>query len=212
MKRYKNDAEIKIVFSQIFVALFAILLIINIANEIRHNDFKNIKYYIMILVPCVYVIIFLSMNYYRKIFFNEKSIFLKKIISKKKINYYEILEINKPNIVTVNRIIKLYPYDEYFWEEIKEKYLQYYENNIEYFNETKDIYAELLEIKYEINNEEMLRNMKIRVRQSIFVAVFIWIIYLGNYLSKKELYKEYAKIKSKLKKYIDRNRKKPGFA
>ena len=211
MKIYKNNTGIKI-FSQVFIILFIIILIISIINAVRYNDFKNIKYYIIMLIPFICIMMFFSINYYRKIYFNEKYIYLKKIIFRKKICYYEILEIEEPNIITLKNIIKISPEDEYFWEEIKETYLKYYDHNIKYFNETKEIYENLVEIKYELNNEKILRNMKIRIRQSIFVVLFIWLIYLKKYLVERELYKEYSETKKTLEKYIEKYKSKPNFA
>jgi hypothetical protein len=211
MKVYKNNVGIKI-FSHIFVIIFIILLIINIIDAVKYSDFKNIKYYILMLIPFIYIIIFFSINYYRKIYITEKSIYLKKIIFKKEICYHEILEIKKPNIITLKKIIKIDIEDEYFWKEIKENYLKYCTHNMEYFNETKEIYENLLEIKHELNKEEIQRDMKIRVRWSIFVVVFIWLMHLKNYIAEKELYKEYTETEKLLRKYIEKYKSKPNFA
>jgi hypothetical protein len=206
MKVYKNNVGIKLLFSQIFVTTFVALLILNIMNSIKFKDPSNIKYYVMILVPSIYVLIILFLNYYGKIHLDEKNIHLGKILFMKKIPYYEILEIQKPNIITIKNIIVLNPKVEHFWEEINENYTRYYNSNKKYFEETKEIYINLLEIKYEINRIE--KNSKIRPRWSLLVIIFIWIIYF----TEKELWKEYIETRKILDKYIDENKSKPNFA
>jgi hypothetical protein len=204
MKVYKNNAGINLLFSQISVIIFMVLLILNIINAVKVKDFSNIKYYVMILVPFIYVVIILFVNYYGKIYLDEKNIYLGKILFRTKIPYYEILEIQRPNIITIKNIIMLSPTDEHFWEEINANYLKYYNSNKEYFEETKEIYVNLLEIKYEINRIE--KNAKIRPRWSILVIIFIWLIYF----TEKELWKENIEPRKILNEYINKN--KPTFA
>jgi hypothetical protein len=206
MKVYKNNAGIKIIFSQIIVTIFVILLILNIINDVKVKDYSNIKYYVMILVAFIYVLIVLFVNYHGKIYLDEKNIYLGKILFRNKIPYYEILEIEKPNIITIKNFIMLSPNDEYFWEEINANYLKYYNSNKEYFEDTKEIYINLLEIKYEINRIE--KGSKIRPRWSILVIIFIWLIYFRE----KELWKEYIETKKILNEYINENKSKPNFA
>jgi hypothetical protein len=105
MKVYKNNAGIKLLFSQIFATGFVVLLILNIINAVKFKDFSNIKYYVMILVPFIYVVIILIVNYYGKIYLDDKDIYLERILFRNKIPYYEILEIQKPNIITIKNII-----------------------------------------------------------------------------------------------------------
>jgi hypothetical protein len=210
MKMYKNGGKIKMALSLAFVIFMIIVIIINIIDEVKYKYFVNIKYYIIVLIPLIYVMIYLSINYCGKIYFDEKHIYLEKILFKKKIGYFEILEINKPNIITLEGIVELYPTNEYFWEELNKYYLNYYNSNIEYFNETKELYINLLEIKYELN--EKTRNTKIAPRWSLLVPLFIWILFLNNYFTKKELYEEYTETKNILSEYIEKNGSKPNFA
>jgi hypothetical protein len=206
MKVYKNNAGIKLLFSQIFVTIFVTLLMLNIINAIKIKDFSNIKYYVMMLVPFIYVLIILFVSYYGRIYLDEKNIYLRKIFFRNKIPYYEILEIQKPNIITIKNIIMLSPKDEHFWGEINTNYLKYYNNNKEYFEETKEIYMNLLEIKYEINRID--KNAKTRPRWSILVIIFIWLIYF----TERELWKENIETKKILNEYINKNKNKPNFA
>jgi hypothetical protein len=206
MKVYKNNAGIKLLFSKIFVTIFIVLLILNIINDVKAKEFSNIKYYVIILVPFIYVLIILFVNYYGKIYLDEKNIYLGKVLFRNKIPYYEILEIQEPNIITIKNIIMLNPDDEHFWEEINTNYLKYYNNNREYFEDTKEIYMNLLEIKYEINRFE--KNSKIRPRWSISVIIFIWLIYFME----KELWKKCIKTRKILNGYINENKNKPSFA
>jgi hypothetical protein len=210
MKIYKNNTGIKSLFLQIFAIGFVVVLILNIINAVKFKDFSNIKYYVIILVPFIYVVIILIANYYRKIYLDEKNIYLEKILFRNKIPYYEILEIQKPNIITIKKIITLTPKDECFWEEINTNYLRYYNTNKEYFKDTKEIYMNLLEIKYELNRIE--NNAKIRPRQSLLVIIFIWLIYLRKHFVEKKLWKEYIETKKILNGYINENKSKPKFA
>jgi hypothetical protein len=57
MKVYKNNAGIKPLFHQAFVAIFAALLMLNIINAVKVKDFSNIKYYVMILIPLYFHLI-----------------------------------------------------------------------------------------------------------------------------------------------------------
>jgi hypothetical protein len=210
MKVYKNSTGIKSLFPQILATGFVVLLIINIINAVKFKDFTNIKYYVMILILFIYVKIILIVNYYRKIYLDEKNIYLERILFRNKIPYYEILEIQKPNIITLKNIITLTPKGENFWEEIDANYLRYYNNNKEYFEDTKEIYVNLLEIKYELNGIE--NNEKIRPQQSMLVIIFIWLIYLRKYFMEKKLWKEYIETKKILNRYINENKSKPNFA
>jgi hypothetical protein len=210
MKVYKNNAGIKLLFSQMFATTFVTLLILNIINAVKFKDFVNIKYYVIILVPFIYVVIILFVNYHGKIYLDEKCIYFGRILFRNKIPCYEIIEIQNPNIITIKNIIILTPNDEQFWEEININYLRYYNNNKEYFEDTKEIYMNLLEIKYELNGIE--NNAKIRPRQSMLVIIFIWLIYLKRYFTEKELWKEYIETKKILNEYINENKSKPNFA
>jgi hypothetical protein len=49
-----------------------VLLILNIINDVKAKDFSNIKYYAMILIPFIYVLIILFVNYHGRIYFDEK--------------------------------------------------------------------------------------------------------------------------------------------
>jgi hypothetical protein len=211
MKIYKNTNNIGMFFSLIFVIFIIIVLIINVVDEIKYKDFVNIKYYIIILIILIYAMICLFTNYYGKIYITEKNFYLKGIIFKKKICYYEILEINKPNIITLNKIIILYPRDEHFFYELNKNYLNYYYNNIEYFNEVKELYANLLKIKHELN-EKIKQNTKIRPRLSLLVPLYIWIFFLIFYFAEKKLYTKYSETKKILKKHIEKYKSKPNFA
>ncbi|WP_010256867.1 hypothetical protein [Treponema primitia] len=210
MKMYKNDGGIKTLFSLAFVTLLIIVFIISIIDGVKHNDVVNIKYYIIVLVPLIYVMIYIFINYYGKIYLSEKNIYLEKIIFKRKIWYYEILEINEPNIITLKSIITLYPKDEYFWKEFNEYYLNYYSKNKEYFNETKELYTNLLEIKYELN-EEIKQNTKIAPRRSLLAPLFIWLFFLNHYFKEREIYNEYSETKNMVNEHIKKYKNKPNF-
>jgi hypothetical protein len=211
MKTYKNRDGIKILFPQAFVMLFLAILIINIIDELKYKEFGNIKYYLMMLIPFAYVMIYFFMNYYGKIYLAEKNIYIGKLLYKKKIRYCEILEINRPNIITLKNIIKLYPDDECFWEELNKNYVNYCNSNIEYFSETKELYANLLEMQYGLRGYEINRGMK-RGPGGITIlnVLFIWIFFLYRYLAKRKLHFEYSKAKYELKGCIKKYEGKAG--
>lgn len=209
---YKNTVEIKSIVLFLFSLFAVIILLMNIVDGIKSNNFVNIRYYTIVLIPLIYVTVFLSINHVYCVVLYENRISIKKLMPRK-IYFYEILEINEPNVISLEYNVKLFPEkDSIFWNELNIAYSEYKERNIEYFDKTIDDYKTLLEISEELNIEKDARNVRIHPHWSLLAVFFIWFFYLSNYLQKRETYKEYNEYRDKLKEIIGEYKSRPGFA
>ena len=177
MKTYKNKFISIHSWPVILFAIFIfIIFFLNIFDEIKYSEFKNTKYYLFVIIPLFYLIIILYLNFYKKITFDNKKMYLYKIFVKTKIPLYKILEINKPYILTIDKIVFLNPEDDNFWIELNEVYNKYFDNNIAFFDKTKNMYKELLFIMTEFNKGNILhKRVPGRGIVIIFATFFIWI-------------------------------------
>jgi len=214
MKIYKNRNFN--IFSIIFAVFIFFVLLINIVNDIKYLEFENIKYYLLIIVPLLIFSFIWYKNIYMKIIIDKSIIYLNKLFYRKKIPLYDILKIDEPYIMTTDEIIFLHPKDINFWKELKECHCNYYKLNLQYFNETIDIYNNLISIMLELNKDKLIYIKKNRRTGNGFGAVVYFVCVLlknmYNYITKYSLRENINNEKLRLRKYIADNIDKSNFA
>ncbi|GHT98839.1 hypothetical protein FACS1894142_5700 [Spirochaetia bacterium] len=144
---------------------------------------------------------------------DKNKIHINKIFYKLCIPYYNIIEIEEPYIMTMSKVIFLYPEDKIFWIELKNLYGEYYNINEDYFCKTDNLYEKLFAIKLELN-EEMFEEHDGHIikRVPIYIAYFIMLKNLLNFCKNYSLYDDYSKIKDEINKCIKEYKGKPNFA
>jgi hypothetical protein len=84
MNTYKNRIESRYMFSTVFIIFFTVILIINIINDLQNNDYKNLMYFAVMFLSCLYIIVFVFYHYNGSIKIMVKKIILNKFICKKR--------------------------------------------------------------------------------------------------------------------------------
>ena len=153
-------------------------------------------------------------NFYSKIVLSRNNIYLYKILFKYDIQLYTLLEIKEPYIMTIDKIIYLYPNDKAFWHDLEILFYEYKNYNMQFYDDTKIIYSRLLSIIIKQNEEYIANNERKHgsARGLIINLCFLWIKYLFKFSIKYSLCKEAKRIKKILKKYVYRYFKNPNFA
>jgi hypothetical protein len=212
MKIYKNyTSGIGNVFMLLFLIFIAVILLLNIIDEIKINEYKSIKWYLITIVPIIFLVGGLFDKYYGKIILDKHKLYVNKIFCKVCIPFYNILTIEEPYIMTINKVIYLLPEEKSFWTEINRIYIEYCNINDDYFRKTDDIYEELYAIMFELNEEEFRGNENhVIQRLPVYVAYFVLLKNLINII-KKYLFSDYFKNRKELKKYIEKYKGKPNF-
>jgi hypothetical protein len=212
MRIYKNYASsIGNIFMLLFLIFIAVILLLNIIDEIKINEYKSIKWYLITIVPVIFLAGGLFNKYYGKIILDKHKLYVNKILYKVCIPFYKILTIDEPYIMTINKVIYLLPEDKSFWIELNRIYIEYCNNNDDYFRETYDIYEELYEIMLELNEEEFRENENHEIRRlPVYAAYFVMVKDIINII-KKYLFHDYYKNRKKLKGYIKTYKGKPNF-
>jgi quinol-cytochrome oxidoreductase complex cytochrome b subunit len=210
MKIYRNNSVKigNIISSAIFSLFIVIIFILNASNEIKENNFENIKYYLLIIIPVLYITIYLCINYIGYISIYENKMCIKKLFKKQIIPFYSILKINAPYIVTMNKIMYFSPDEKSFWNDFNKKYYEYYNRNIIYFNSIKEISERIISIITEINESYYFERP---IRPSIFIVFFLWFNKIIKFIGKYSLYKNHYKYIIKLNREITKNKNKPNF-
>jgi hypothetical protein len=181
--------------------------------NIKTNEYKLIKWYLITIVPIIFLIGSCFNKYYGKIILDKNKLSIKKIFYNLHIPFYNILVIEEPYVMTINKVIYLFPEDKNFWIELNRVYLEYCNINEEYFDKTDDIYEKLFAIMFELNEEEFKENNNhVIKRLPIYAVYFIFVKGLINFIRKSIFYNDYFKNRKELKGYIKEYKDKPNFA
>jgi hypothetical protein len=177
MKTYKNyTSGIGNIFSILFSVFVAVVLLLGIIDEIKLNEYKFMKYYIITIIPIIFIIISLYNKFHGKITLDKNKLYIDKILYKQCIPFYNIIKIEEPYIMTIDKIIFLFPDDKEFWIELNKLYIEYCKINENYFSKTDGFYENLFTIMLELNEEELERNKNhIIKRMPIYIVYFIFL-------------------------------------
>ncbi|MDR0387750.1 MAG: hypothetical protein LBH57_06900 [Treponema sp.] len=214
MKTYKNyTLGIGSIFLQLFLIFIAVTLLLNIIDGIKIHEYKLIKWYLITIIPVIFLIGSYFDRYYGKIILDKNKLYINKIFYNLHIPFYDVLVIQEPYIMTINKVIYLFPEDKKFWTELNELYLEYCSINDEYFGKTDDIYEKLFVIMLELNEEKFVENTgRVIRRLPIYAVYFIFLKGLINFIKKYVFYNDYFKIMKDLKGYIKEYKSNSGFS
>jgi hypothetical protein len=214
MKIYKNyTSGTGSIFSILFSFFIAVVILLCIIDEVRLNEYRWITYYLITIIPIVFLIVSIFRNFYGKIILNQNRLYINKIFYNEYIPFYNIVEIEKPYIMTINKIIFLFPEDNEFWIELNRVYIEHCKINENYYCKTDDLYEKLFAIMLELNEEEFGKNKNhIIQRLPIYIIYFIFFKKMINFSKKYSLYSDYFNNKRELKKYIREYKNKPNFS
>jgi hypothetical protein len=152
MKKYRNyTLGMGSIFSIFFSIFIAAVLLLSIIDEVKLNEYRFTKYYLITIVPIIFLIISLFNKFYGKIFLNKNKLYINKIFYNQHISFYNIIEIEEPYIMTIDKIIFLFPDDKNFWIELNRLYIVYCKINEDYYCKTDDLYEKLFAIMLELN-------------------------------------------------------------
>jgi hypothetical protein len=214
MKIYKNyTSGIGSIFSILFSIFVAAVLLLCIIDGVRSNEYRWIKYYLITIVPIIFLIVSFFRKYYGKIILDKNKLYINKIFYNQCIPFYNIVEIEEPYIMTINKVLFLFPADKIFWIELKELYEKYCKINKDYFYKTDDLYEKLFAIMLKLNEEEFGGNKNhIIQRLPVYIVYFIFLKRIINFSKNHSLYNDYVRNKREIKKYIREYKDKPNFA
>jgi hypothetical protein len=200
MKTYKIDNNFS---SILFVFFIFTILVLYCIEEITYSEFKNIKYCLFILIPIVFFITVYYNSFYRKIALDKNSICLYKVFFRKKMQLYAIIKTEEPYIMTVDKIIYLYPKNKSFWHDLEISLHEYKEYNALFYDKTKIIYSRLLSIMTSLNEKYTINNKRNSGSAGgiIIKLYFLWIEYLFKFFERRSLYSGAKRIKKILEKY-----------
>jgi hypothetical protein len=214
MKKYRNyTSGIGSIFSILFSFFMVIALLAAMIDEVKSNEYKFIKYYLITIIPIIFLLISFLNKYYGKIILDKNKLYINRIFYKQSIPFYNIVEIEEPYIMTIDKIIFLFPEYKEFWIELKILYFEYCKINESYFYKTDDMYEKLFAIMLELNEEELEGNEEHIIRRlPIYIVYFILLKKLINFSNEHSLYYDYYKYRSEIKKCIKEYKNKPNFA
>jgi hypothetical protein len=214
MKLYKNNTKMPgNIFAVLFSILIAVVVLLCVIDEIRYNEYKLIPLYLIIIAPVIFFITSFHKNYYGKIKLDKNKLYINKIFYNQRILFYNILKIEEPYIMTVDKIIFLFPEDKKFWIELNKAYYNYRNVNKKYFCKADDVYKKLCSIMMELNEEQFKEKKGHAIKRlPVFIVYFVWLKCLIKLIRKHSLYDDCFDRKKELKKYINEYKNKPNFA
>jgi hypothetical protein len=177
MKTYKNyTSGTGSIFSLLFSILITAVLLLCIIDGVKTNEYKWIKYYLITIVPMIFLIISFFKKFYGGIILNKDRLYINKIFYNQYIPFYNIVKIEEPYIMTINEIIFLFPENKEFWIELNRLYMGYCKINVGYFCKTDNVYGNLFSIMLELNEKDIKGNKNhIIKRLPIYIVYYIFL-------------------------------------